>query len=91
VTIDLTRAGGSLSKARVRTVWHPTNYRIFLSEVTKERIQGLTAQLLRAENPDVAEIVAVELRTAIAQYLAVVRVKFGDYSPESAEAFPPNA
>jgi hypothetical protein len=33
---------------------------------------------LRAENSEVADAVAVELQKAIKQYLAVVRVRFGD-------------
>jgi hypothetical protein len=46
--------------------------------VTAERIRALTSQLLRAENPEIADAVAAELQRAITQYSAVVRVKFGD-------------
>jgi hypothetical protein len=46
--------------------------------MTAERIQALTEQFLRAENSEVADAVAVELQKAIKQYLAMVRVRFGD-------------
>ena len=46
--------------------------------MTAERIKALTSQLLRAENPEVADAVAAELQKAIREYSAVVRVRFGD-------------
>jgi hypothetical protein len=46
--------------------------------MTAERIKALTSQLLRAENPEVADAVAAELQKAITEYSAVVRVRFGD-------------
>ena len=49
--------------------------------MTAERIQALTAQLLRAENPEVADAVVAELQAAIAQYLAIVRIWIGDSIP----------
>ena len=49
--------------------------------MTAERIQALTAQLLRAENPEVADAVVAELQAVIAQYLAIVGVWIGDSIP----------